>query len=134
MRLFLYKSSQWGTFGAKLVKAPRSLGGAGQQVSGPPLQTTLVIVDAWAVRVKGIKFSFTMPNTCCAVVGCSNKGKHAFPDEYEMCLKWVVAVRREESDKKGTVWWPRQHSLLCGDHFLPSDYITTTKTGWWFCS
>ena len=41
---------------------------------------------------------------------------HAFPANADLCKKWVLACQREDG------WWPEQHSCICSDHFLPTDY------------
>ncbi|XP_047122568.1 THAP domain-containing protein 1-like [Hydra vulgaris] len=59
----------------------------------------------------------------CAAAGCTNramknnsKAFHKFPiSNSELCKKWIVAMKRE-------TFIPTEHSCICSDHFLPSDY------------
>ena len=59
----------------------------------------------------------------CAAYGCSNryskdgsKSFHKFPlKNQELFKKWVVALKRES-------FTPTEHTVICSDHFLPSDY------------
>jgi len=71
-----------------------------------------------------------MPKTCCVVPGCSNRGGHEFPKDPGLRKAWVVAIRRNDADNKSRLWTPTATSLVCADHFLPSDYQHLTKTGW----
>ena len=56
-----------------------------------------------------------MPNGCCCVPGCANRGGHAFPLEKERRRKWIIAVKREEFE-------PTRHTIVCRKHFTEADY------------
>ena len=67
-----------------------------------------------------------MPSYC-TVLGCKNTGGRVFPMlDRVLCKKWVVAIRRVE-DKKGKLWWPTEHSVVCYDHFHTTDYDGKTN-------
>ncbi|XP_065668173.1 THAP domain-containing protein 2-like [Hydra vulgaris] len=59
----------------------------------------------------------------CAAAGCTNRAMkndnrafHKFPiNNRELCKRWIVAIKRE-------TFIPTEHSRICSDHFLPSDY------------
>ena len=68
-----------------------------------------------------------MPNCCCTVLKCSNRGGHEFPKDNIRCKAWVIAIRREE--KGGKKWWPTANSIVCKRHFLATDYVETTTYG-----
>ncbi|KAG5883930.1 hypothetical protein JTB14_003752 [Gonioctena quinquepunctata] len=59
----------------------------------------------------------------CIAFGCKNEQDyrqisfHGFPFKRPDILElWIKAVRREN-------WAPSRSSKLCGDHFLPTDYM-----------
>ncbi|KAK2185556.1 hypothetical protein NP493_228g01004 [Ridgeia piscesae] len=64
-----------------------------------------------------------MPKSCCAVA-CHNhnmmKDKkvsfHIFPVDQKRRDKWIVAVKRVNSDGSG--WQPTRYTVLCGEHFM----------------
>ena len=67
--------------------------------------------------------------TCCSVYGCHNKvGGHLFPSDKDKCKAWVIAIRRVEG-KKGQLWWPSDSSVVCREHFKPTDYVQETFIG-----
>ena len=68
-----------------------------------------------------------MPSTCCAVPHCNNRGGHHFPSDNERRKKWVIAIKRV--DEKKNLWMPTATSVVCYDHFLPSDYILYNTYG-----
>ncbi|XP_065667699.1 THAP domain-containing protein 5-like [Hydra vulgaris] len=59
----------------------------------------------------------------CAAAGCTNRAMkndnralYKFPiNNSELCKRWIVAIKRE-------TFIPTEHSRICSDHFLPSDY------------
>ena len=61
--------------------------------------------------------------TCCSAYGCSRKFNkndnirfHSFPlKDKQLLKKWLAAMRRDD-------FLPTQHSRICGQHFLPTDY------------
>lgn len=59
----------------------------------------------------------------CVAYGCNNEQDrrkipfHTFPFKRPEILKlWIQALRRDK-------WTPSKTSRLCGEHFLPTDYI-----------
>ena len=60
--------------------------------------------------------------SCCAN-NCSNRFAkdqlphfHSFPKCKELREKWVIAIRRVNLK-------PNSHTKICGEHFLPEDYV-----------
>lgn len=70
-----------------------------------------------------------MPTACCVVPGCSERGGHEFPSDPELSKAWVIAIRREATDRKGQLWKPSSNSVVCKKHFKDSDFITTSRAG-----
>ena len=68
-----------------------------------------------------------MPNTCCSVYGCSNRGGHEFPKDDATCKAWVIAIRRTEQN--GKMWRPTANSVVCKAHFKATDYKEKTLIG-----
>uniref|UniRef100_A0A0K2UX11 Putative LOC100636811 [Amphimedon queenslandica] n=1 Tax=Lepeophtheirus salmonis TaxID=72036 RepID=A0A0K2UX11_LEPSM len=60
-----------------------------------------------------------MPSNC-VVPGCSRGGSFRFPSDESTCLKWRLALRRE--DANGSLWKPSTHSVVCDQHFKPEDF------------
>jgi len=60
-----------------------------------------------------------MPDYC-AVPLCKGFGGFHFPKDPILCKKWQIAIRRQTSDKK--LWEPTKHSVVCAEHFQPSDF------------
>lgn len=68
-----------------------------------------------------------MPQNCC-VPGCTKKvyeedgikiSYHKFPENRDLFMKWIVAIRRDEGkDFKVT-----EHTRVCSRHFKSSDYL-----------
>ena len=67
-----------------------------------------------------------MPHTCCCVPGCSNRGGHIFPADKDRRKAWVLAIKREDAQNKGKAWTPKEHDVVCKQHFLPTDYNEST--------
>jgi hypothetical protein len=59
--------------------------------------------------------------TNCAVPTCNGEGGFAFPKDDSMKLKWRVAIKREDKDKK-SLWMPNTHSRVCEKHFKEDDF------------
>ena len=51
-----------------------------------------------------------------------------FPRDEGRKKLWIIAIKRLGEDGK-KLWQPSNTSLVCGDHFLPDDYIATTYYG-----
>uniref|UniRef100_A0A0K2T4M7 DNA transposase THAP9like [Xenopus (Silurana) tropicalis] n=1 Tax=Lepeophtheirus salmonis TaxID=72036 RepID=A0A0K2T4M7_LEPSM len=66
-----------------------------------------------------------MPS-CCVVPGCSGRGSYRFPSNKNICLKWRIALCRE--DDNGSLWRPSLNSVLCGKHFKPEDFRVPRQT------
>lgn len=60
----------------------------------------------------------------CCVPGCFKTNGYFFPKDPEMRMRWRVAIRREGPKKK--LWEPGEYSVVCRDHFLPSDFTVTS--------
>lgn len=71
-------------------------------------------------------FSIKMPYTCYCVPGWSNKGGHYFPKDMKLRKKWIFSIRRNSSEQKYKLW---ETSVVCREHFLPSDYVGETVFG-----
>lgn len=70
-----------------------------------------------------------MPTQCCVPL-CNNRGGgHTFPAKTELGQQWIVAIRRENARVKGKPWKPTRHSIVCYEHFQPTDYISETRYG-----
>lgn len=68
-----------------------------------------------------------MPETCCCVPGCSNRGGHAFPSDQTRRKSWIHAIKRGE-----TRFQSLEHSayaVVCRSHFKESDYLAETVHG-----
>jgi hypothetical protein len=68
-----------------------------------------------------------MPEICCCVPGCSNRGRHAFPSDQTRRKSWIHAIRRGETRFQS--WEPSAHAVVCRSHFKESDYYTETVHG-----
>uniref|UniRef100_A0A8W8LJC8 THAP-type domain-containing protein n=1 Tax=Magallana gigas TaxID=29159 RepID=A0A8W8LJC8_MAGGI len=68
-----------------------------------------------------------MPETCCCVPGCSNRGGHVFPSDQLRKKAWIHAIRRGESRFQS--WEPSSHAVVCRSHFQNSDYLSETVYG-----
>lgn len=62
----------------------------------------------------------------CSVVTCKNYSGHRFPKDAELRKKWLKALKRKEVEPS---WKLTSNSVVCGSHFKPTDYVTTTKAG-----
>ena len=58
-----------------------------------------------------IILSVKMPNTCCSVPYCHNKGGHAFPKDQALRKKWIIAIKRDKWIPTKTAWL-REHSCF----------------------
>ena len=70
-----------------------------------------------------------MPNTCCCVPGCKERGGHRFPLDADKCKAWVIAIKRDSQVSKGKLWWPSDNSVVCKAHFVDEDFQELSKTG-----
>ncbi|XP_062578650.1 uncharacterized protein LOC134240580 [Saccostrea cucullata] len=68
-----------------------------------------------------------MPETCCCVPGCSNRGGHAFPSDQTRRKSWIHAIRRGETRFQS--WEPSAYAVVCRSHFKESDYLAETVHG-----
>ena len=68
-----------------------------------------------------------MPQNCC-VPECKRKvyvengvkiSFHTFPEEKQLFMKWIVAIRRDI----GKHFHVTEHTRVCSRHFKPSDYL-----------
>ncbi|XP_074652002.1 uncharacterized protein LOC141906549 [Tubulanus polymorphus] len=67
-----------------------------------------------------------MPRYCCVPRCKSRVGGVKFPTDKALKDKWIVAIKRLESDDKGSkLWQPSEGSIVCHHHFLPTDYKQT---------
>lgn len=53
----------------------------------------------------------------CAVVYCTGKKGHKFPQDIRERKKWIMAVNRKN-------WKPSKNSIICHSHFKSDDYVT----------
>ena len=70
-----------------------------------------------------------MPSSCCCVPYCSNRGGHLFPADDILKKKWIHAIKRNSDENKYEIWKPSKSSVVCRNHFTPSDYISETTCG-----
>lgn len=69
-----------------------------------------------------------MPETCCVVPNCSQKGRHIFPKDKARHDAWVQAIKRGKSTfEKWTP--PSKYSYICERHFTEEDYHGLTYSG-----
>ncbi|XP_061196585.1 uncharacterized protein LOC133204857 [Saccostrea echinata] len=68
-----------------------------------------------------------MPETCCCVPECSNRGGHAFPSDQSRRKIWIHAIKRGETRFQS--WEPKTHAVVCRAHFKADDYVTETQHG-----
>lgn len=68
-----------------------------------------------------------MPETCCCVPGCSNRGGHKFPSDQTRRKSWIHAIRRGETRFQSLE--PSLHVVVCRLHFTESDYFSETVHG-----
>ena len=61
-----------------------------------------------------------MPASC-VVPKCGDNGSFGFPTDPALNLKWRVAIKRVDRDKK-TLWKPTPHSRICANHFRREDF------------
>ncbi len=62
----------------------------------------------------------------CCVVGCHNNTYrdiprlkfHVFPRDQERRQLWVKAVNREVPGRPGVLWQPKNHDVVCSEHFV----------------
>lgn len=65
-----------------------------------------------------------MPTYCC-VPGCTTTGSgHKFPLDPQMKKRWIIAIKRLDPVTK-KIWQPSLSSVVCHNHFLPTDYRET---------
>ncbi|XP_062603302.1 THAP domain-containing protein 3-like [Saccostrea cucullata] len=68
-----------------------------------------------------------MPETCCCVPECSNRGGHVFPSDPLRKISWIHAIKRGETRFQS--WEPSTHAVVCRAHFKEEDYVTETSHG-----
>ncbi|XP_062610837.1 uncharacterized protein LOC134272644 [Saccostrea cucullata] len=68
-----------------------------------------------------------MPETCCCVPNCSNRGGHIFPTDPLRRKAWIHAIKRGETRFQS--WTPSTHAVVCRAHFKSDDYLTETQHG-----
>ena len=71
-----------------------------------------------------------MPETCCCVPNCSNRGGHVFPSDPLRRKTWIHAIKRGETRFQS--WTPSTHAVVCRAHFKSDDYLTETQHGNYF--
>ena len=69
-----------------------------------------------------------MPSTCCCVPLCSVRGGHVFPKNVKLRNLWIKSIRRSPGALK-FLWQPTEHSVVCDEHFVETDYIDVTARG-----
>jgi hypothetical protein len=84
--------------------------------------STFSIVET-PVRQRSISSSHSSGSNCSAINCVNQRAKgislHHFPKDQKLRSRWISACRRESFE-------PGIHSLLCSQHFLESDYTTTS--------
>ena len=73
-----------------------------------------------------------MPKIECCVPLCTNQGGHTFPSakvRASVRQQWIVAIQRADNESKHKMWEPKKPSVVCSDHFQPSDYHQETYYG-----
>ncbi|XP_056001961.1 uncharacterized protein LOC125661824 isoform X2 [Ostrea edulis] len=68
-----------------------------------------------------------MPETCCCIPGCSNRGGHAFPSDQIRRKSWIHAIKQGETRSQS--WEPSVYAVVCRSHFKESDYLGETIHG-----
>nr|XP_018672112.1 uncharacterized protein LOC104265587 isoform X2 [Ciona intestinalis] len=57
-----------------------------------------------------------------SVPNCNKRGGHEFPRDTRLKRKWILAIKRSSNSPSGKLWNPKERSVVCCSHFLPSDY------------
>jgi hypothetical protein len=65
----------------------------------------------------------------CSVPGCITSNGHAFPKDTLLRKRWVIAIKREDNDKKGKLWTPGPSARVCSQHFKDDDFKTPPVPG-----
>ena len=75
-----------------------------------------------------VKPAVNRRGTVCCVPMCASRGGHKFPRDVNNRTAWIVAIKRAGKTPTSK-WAPSNSAVVCGQHFVASDYASVTYHG-----